>query len=77
MILLVSWKESTTKDKTVDMLVSEEILLTSAKKEKKTGFKLILINVFQELRFWINPKGRKLHYIHCTKNEVFHKRFLQ
>ena len=48
---------------------TEEILLTSAN--------LILINVFQELRFWINPKGRKLHYIHCTKNEVFHKGLLQ
>ena len=69
MILLVNQKESTTKNKTVNMLVSEEILLTSAN--------LILINVFQELRFWINPKGRKLHYIHCTKNEVFHKGFLQ
>ena len=77
MILLVSQKESTTKNKTVDMLVSEEIPLTSAKKKKKTGFKLILINVFQELRFWINPKGRKQRYIHCTKNEVFHKEFLQ
>ena len=37
MILLASQKESTTKNKTVDMLVSAEILLTSAKEKKKQG----------------------------------------